>query len=272
MIPTLTLIGATRVMALLIGVHTVLKSAEQLATRGRFEPDGVLNWDVSRLFAESGPASKVVVPLITYPRFRWVLGCRLLAGAAVGVTAAFGMPSPLGLLVVLFTDVCIVFRCQGGLSGDFQMATIVTFGVLLVTLAPQGSVLSRAAMAFVAAQAVLSYAIAGLSKAMSDEWRDGTAVLGVFATNNWGNGRVFRFLDRYPRLTQVGSWGVIAFECAFPLVLLRPIELSVGLLSLGVLFHVFNAAFMGLNGFLLAFPATYPAVLYVHQWFGGLVP
>ena len=47
---------------------------------------------------------------------------------------------------------------------------------------------------------------------------------------------------------------------AFPLVLVAPKKVALGLLGTGVTFHVGNAVFMGLNRFMWAFSGTYPAV------------
>jgi hypothetical protein len=49
---------------------------------------------------------------------------------------------------------------------------------------------------------------------------------------------------------------VIAFECAFPLALIDARLLSL----LGIAFHVVNARVLGLNRFLWAWLAAYPAL------------
>ena len=55
---------------------------------------------------------------------------------------------------------------------------------------------------------------------------------------------------------------IILFEIAFPLVLILPWEGKLLLLSIGLLFHITNAVVLGLNRFIWAWSATYPALLY----------
>jgi len=58
------------------------------------------------------------------------------------------------------------------------------------------------------------------------------------------------------------SWAIIVFECSFFLVFFIDLKYVMILLAMGVLFHLTNAIVMGLNGFLFAFTAAYPAVFY----------
>ena len=63
-------------------------------------------------------------------------------------------------------------------------------------------------------------------------------------------------------LCAAAAWFVIAFEVTFPLALvLGPTGVAV-YAAVGALFHVSNAVLMGLNTFVWAFVATYPAVLF----------
>ena len=57
------------------------------------------------------------------------------------------------------------------------------------------------------------------------------------------------------------GWAVIVFEVSFPLVLLTPLSIAIGILAIGVMFHLGSAAVMGLNSFVWPFPATYACVL-----------
>jgi hypothetical protein len=58
------------------------------------------------------------------------------------------------------------------------------------------------------------------------------------------------------------AWSVIAFESLFPLAILAGPKGALVFLGIGVMFHLANAAVMGLNNFVWAFTATYPAVHY----------
>jgi hypothetical protein len=58
------------------------------------------------------------------------------------------------------------------------------------------------------------------------------------------------------------AWSVIAFESLFRLAILAGPKGALVFLGIGVVFHLANAAVMGLNNFVWAFTATYPAVHY----------
>ncbi len=62
-------------------------------------------------------------------------------------------------------------------------------------------------------------------------------------------------------LSSIGSWAILVFELAFPLAFASPIACTV-LLCMGAAFHVANAITFGLNRFLWAWIAAYPALLY----------
>jgi hypothetical protein len=78
----------------------------------------------------------------------------------------------------------------------------------------------------------------------------------------YGCAPVGRFLAARPRLCAVLARGAVAFECLFPLALVLPLPMRLGLLAAGLLFHLLNGLFMGLNTFFWSFTATYPAILY----------
>lgn len=64
-----------------------------------------------------------------------------------------------------------------------------------------------------------------------------------------------------PRLARFSSWGVLAFECSFPIALLD-IRAGIALLALASGFHLANALILGLNRFFWAWVSAFPALLY----------
>jgi hypothetical protein len=117
-------------------------------------------------------------------------------------------------------------------------------------------------LVFLAGQSCLSYFLAGVAKCLGHSWRDGTAVRDIFRTRSYGQSFLSRLLHRSPILAAGATWFALGFECSFPLVLVLPPPLSLIYLILGCLFHLVNAFAMGLNLFVWAYLATYPAVLY----------
>ncbi|SER72385.1 hypothetical protein [Natrinema salaciae] len=261
-----------RAITVLASGYVVLSSAEYLAARDRLQDDDILSWKVSKqrpVFSYPF-VSHVSDAIFPYPRFLGLLASRLLLGAFAGILALSGTQSPILLAGIVATTFAISFRHPYGLEGGFQMSFIVFSALFIASLFPEGSIERDLAILFIAAQAILSYLVAGVSKASSDIWRDGGALTGIFGTSIYGHQWVYERLQDYPQLGTVGCWATIAFECLFPSVLLAPSEYVFAFLLLGFSFHVGAAIFMGLNGFILPFVATYPAIIYANRFVGVL--
>lgn len=120
-------------------------------------------------------------------------------------------------------------------------------------------------IAFLGAQSILSYTVAGIAKLISPLWRDGSALTGILRTRTYGDRDLHRLLSRRPYLAKHTARTVSVLETAAPLLLVLPDRIRrVGIGLMGS-FHVVNARYMGLNRFLWAFVATYPAVDYLGQ-------
>jgi hypothetical protein len=109
---------------------------------------------------------------------------------------------------------------------------------------------ARVGLGYIAAQLVLSYFLAGLFKLRDPAWRNGTALAQLLSAPQYRSRPLALPFARWL------GYGVIAFECAFPLALIDARLLSL----LGIAFHVVNARVLGLNRFLWAWLAAYPAL------------
>jgi hypothetical protein len=145
------------------------------------------------------------------------------------------------------------------------MADIVLAGVAIGSAFPVSPGVQTAAIGFIAAQACLAYFIAGIAKVVSPAWRSGSAVAAIMESETWGRSAVGAWLGANPRSSRLMAWIVIAAECSFPVVFVSPPWLAAVILGWGLLFHLFCALTMGLNTFLWAFGATYPAIWYVRS-------
>lgn len=264
---TVDTVTVVRMIAAMTAVHATVTTMEHLLTLDRFESGEIFGWDVCRLFVSSGGSlSAVARPFLRPPRFRALLGLRLVTAIALLGLAITGRVHALVVAVLFLTNLAIGYRHPGGLSGTFQLQVVVTAGLLVATAAPVGSPLELLGILFIAAQSVLSYLVAGVSKLGSGQWRDGSALCGIFATKTWGSAWVYDLVTNHPRIRVTAAYGVILFECLFAAALFVDTTWALAIFGAGILFHAATAAFMGLNDFLLMFPATYPAVLYANQY------
>jgi hypothetical protein len=91
----------------------------------------------------------------------------------------------------------------------------------------------------------------------------GKAVFAIFNTRTYGYEPIARLLMHQPGLTKALTWGAVVMEATFPLALIAGYPGCLVFCRMGISFHLMmNAGVMGLNSFLGAFTATYPAVIY----------
>jgi hypothetical protein len=192
-----------------------------------------------------------------------VFGLRLvLCGALVFVEPV----SPAAMFVhgvLLATSMGLVARLRGPLCGGSDaMWFQVQVGLLLASLAGWHPALARVGLGWIAAQSVLSYWLAGVVKLRNARWRNGEALRELLASDGpyvvWAPARG---LAGRAGICCAMAWTVIVFELLFPLVLLMPMEARWVWLAVGLAFHVGNALVLGLNRFVWAWVATYPALV-----------
>lgn len=176
----------------------------------------------------------------------------LLCGLSPAVVALWG----LGLVQLA--------RFRGPYNGGSdKMVLLITTCVMAAHLFPT---MAEVALAYLAVQLVLSYAVSGWVKLRNTEWRDGTALAEVFAFSIYTNSEDLRALGQRPAMMRGASWGVIGFELAVPLALVSQITLCAAL-GVAALFHLTNALLFGLNRFVWAWIAAFPALI----WFQGQI-
>ena len=116
------------------------------------------------------------------------------------------------------------------------------------------------ALLFLAAQLCLSYAAAASPKLASTSWRGEDALSKILSTATYGSRLGLRgAATSFPTRNDDGHV-VIFMECTFPVVLVAPDIVAVIYIVWGISFHVIIAVTMGLNNFLWAFLAAYPAL------------
>ncbi len=242
----------------LLGFALLLQTLELLQLRRAFSDAGVFRWSI--LAAEHralpAPLRWMFAVLLPYRPFLLLLVLRLplIALLMLGVHVA--------ALPLLLSQLAIGARFRGTFNGGSDYMTVVLLlAVAVGSLRPQSATLLTACLAYVCVQLTFSYFIAGIVKLVKPEWRSGAALAGLLGSNRYGTPRWLARLAARPALARGGAWAVLGFECTFPFALLDA-RLAVGLLGLGALFHVGNVLAFGLNRFLFAWLAAYPALLY----------
>lgn len=254
------------IVVLLFACGLIVTTLEYLAISSEFGPTGIYAWRLHGLewsaAFRTGALGQLVARLYGQRGMALLLSLRLIGLAAAVIAPPGSLTFTVAMLGVVLTTLFVNIRHLYGGDGSDQMFTLLSI-TLLLCLTPWSSPFQlRAGLWFIAGQAVLSYCAAGIAKLVSAEWRSGEAVYRIFNTGSYGLPAVGRFLARRPAVQKFLSWNVIACEVFFPLCLFGPPEVTWFFLGWGTLFHLLNAQIMGLNTFLWAFLATYPAILF----------
>lgn len=253
-------------MQRITAIGAALDGLEQLATARSVRNEGPFSWELHRERANRllGPTTvKLLDPAFRYPQWLVVPGIRVLAAAGLLVGRPNARARAAMSATLCATAVAKTVRNRFGGDGSDHMSFITLTASALADIFPNDPWIRNQCIRFVAMQSLLSYATSGAVKVVSPVWRSGDAVTGVFRTNSFGDEGMYRLVTRYPRLGLAMSWTVVLGELCFPLIILTPPAITRLLLAAGVVFHLANGRFMGLNRFLWAFVGTYPGVAHI---------
>jgi hypothetical protein len=191
---------------------------------------------------------------------RRAFGGMLIADAVAAAALLVWPASPLLIALAVALQVAVLKRHHLTIDGSDQMMLVVLVACLLGRVG--GDVVSaRAAVSFLAAELALAYAAAGFAKATSSQWRSGVAFSIIAQTRMYGQPLVARVVREHPLTGRAAAWTVVAWESLCFVTLAAPRPVVIAMLALGVGFHVGCAVVMGLNRFVWAFVAGYPALL-----------
>ena len=239
--------------------------SQTLANRRLFERGGILDWQIIRRFYGTSRIASKITSAVPFDAAvvvgLAVLKCASAVGAVIMVLGGASPMVPLTGLVV--SNAGLAIRAPIGGTGSVDMGNVVCLAALFAALVRSPGA-TTACLVFIALQASLAYAAAGLGKIPHLSWRDGSALRDLSATDCWGHARAAAWMRRAEWFPKATGRLIMTLEVCFPLLLLVPSELAaIGLLS-GVVFHVLIATLMGLNTFAWMFPATYPAIMFTN--------
>ena len=229
-------------MSRLAAVAVVVGALELLVVRRTFAT--VYRWDILRRELPPGAGILFAHPLV-------LVAVQLAAGLALPWSSCAVIP-----WVAFASTLAIAVRFRGSYNGGSDSMLLVV--LLALALARTDVRLVPVALGYAAAQLVLSYAISGWSKLRDPMWRDGSALAVLVRLPQYA---VPGSLARVLASMKLASFAMLAFECAFPIALVDR-RVCIAMLCIAGAFHVANAVVFGLNRFLWAWLAAFPALLY----------
>jgi hypothetical protein len=250
---------ALRWVEILLSFSTLVQSLEWIHLRKVMTPQGVWHWESLKPDLQSFP--RILMPfferIFPYPNFIGVLLLRVLAALVLLFHS-----HPTLVLILLFTTILGNLRWRGTFNGGSDFMTLsVLLPVSIASLAGNSTPLQTGCLWYVSIQACTSYLIAGWIKIKKKNWRTGAALTGFVKSAIYSPRSGLTELITIPAIALLTSWAVMIFELTFPLALLNPSG-CLAFLTFGLVFHLGNAYFFGLNRFLLAWAAAYPALYF----------
>ena len=269
----MTLEFALKATLALAGISNFVQAAELLSIRKDWsDQKGIWRWrDLRQEYRSLSPAIYGLFSLILSEKgFLIAQAFRIVSSILLITCLWLPIAQPILTLACWITLAGALFsaiRWRGAFNGGSDAMNLVVLIPLSVAqlFGPDSEMAVRVALGYIALQSVLSYWVAGFVKIREAEWRQGKALPLFLATPQYAvPTEVVRLIQTSPYGAWVASWGVMLFELTFPVVLFTP-KWAPFLLGVGFVFHFANAALLGLNRFVFAWAATYPALLVMGQ-------
>ncbi len=250
---------ALRGVELLAAFSLLTQSLELWLLRRTVADTGV--WRLALLRADFAPFPRplraLLDGLLGYRGFRVLLLMRGLGAVALIVHPHWLVPA-----LLLASSVLIAMRWRGSFNGGSDFMTLVVLTALSLAAGFESRpIVALGCLWYIVIQTCNSYFLAGVVKLRTASWRSGEALPDFLTHAIYENGRVMRWLPRRALHTRLASWAVIGLECTFPLALIDR-RLCLGYIAMALTFHIINVYVFGLNRFVWAWAATYPALWY----------
>jgi hypothetical protein len=252
----------------IVCIGRLMSSVEHLLSRREFGRGGLLNYEPLRKlrYKARTSAGRGAESLVDEALLRQV-------GPLSGLDAALSIVLEVrpslwpAALVAAVTQYLIMRRDMFSIEGADQMTLIVLLACGLGELSAGAGAL--AAVSFLVATTALAYFVAAIYKAAARPWVSGEALVTIVTTTAYGHPVLRGPALRHRRLVTAASLAVLLWESAFAVSVVAPQVVMLAVLAIGVSFHLACGLVMGLNRFLWAFTATYPAVIYLHGQVAG---
>lgn len=257
----------------ILSISLFIAALEDLKSWSIFKPEGLLSWKVSKLsfkWPEKDLRQKIFNLLLQDSAFKCSIYLRAFSCSLLFIFSLLNIISPTLICSVFFLNLLMNFRSPYGLDGSYQMTLVILFALSIGSLFGINSPISTICLLFIAGELLASYFIAGFHKLTSPMWRKSSALHGIFSTRSYGHSFFFQLINRIQLLATFLSWFVFLFEILFFTALFFHPMYTILFCTIGFLFHVFNAIFMGLNNFLFSFSAAYPALFYCVNYIHGI--
>src|SRR5579862_4551116 len=177
-------------------IGVLISTFEYIYVRREFLGDGIFSWHVLQTrYSRGSPLLASALDTCCSPKGTLaIIGMRGLCAALVVLHVA-RIPYLTVIVLLLISTLFINYRLGAGSDGSDQMLIVILSGLTVSNLFPSGSRYQIIGIGFIAAQALLSYLVAGVAKVSSSVWRNGSAIHLISNHVTYGS----RWLERWLR-------------------------------------------------------------------------
>lgn len=256
----MTMSLSLKLIQIIISVAVLIQTIEYISLKNSFSINGVWRWN--EIKTEFAFLPKKIQFFFNYflqdKHFIILLWVRLSSSLLF-----LFYPSFIWILILLITTLFIAQRFRGSFNGGSDYMTLIILSALLVQSFSTQPIITKGVLWYIAIQSSTSYFIAGIVKIKQSAWRRGTGLREFIQSPNYNPPPLIKSIFSQRIMAFIISWGVMLFELSFPLVLIQNTPtVTISLLLIAFTFHLINVFIFGLNRFLIAWLATYPAIYF----------
>ncbi|MEI6572999.1 MAG: hypothetical protein WCO61_05575 [Alphaproteobacteria bacterium] len=252
---------ASRLFCSFLSLSLIIQTIEFLTLSSSADVRTNWAWSVQR--GDLSHASKFIRGFFDFIFRDSVHSTHLVLRLLFAMSLVWGVTLFSGIFLFLSTIILLI-RWRGAFNGGSDFMTVCTVtGLLIVVTASQFVDEAKAwtaALWYVTIHSITSYFMSGAVKLLNGHWRKGVA-LTYFLDGGLYGPLSENSLFRKPLIAILASWSFILWEMSFPLVLIDQ-QLAVGFCVIAFVFHLLVFRFFGLNRFVWAWTATFPAIIY----------
>lgn len=238
-------------IARLTGVLAIIQGIEFI----RMKPKVLSVWKWRDLQSDLGFIWKPILRDESFVAFNIL---RSLIGVAI-----IAFPCAILVWLLFAFHIATLLRWLGTFNGGSDYMSLLVLWTCALGLS-QTTELGDVCLYYLTFQLCFSYFRAGWIKLKNPRWRNGTALPSFLGSPIYARSRLTDFVIEVPTAAKFLSWIVIVFEVSFPVALLHH-NIALGFMCAAAVFHLCNAYIFGLNRFVFAWIAAYPALFYVSQ-------
>ena len=165
-------------------------------------------------------------------------------------------------VLVLFNLILGAYLFDGTFNGGSDYMNFLIIAALTCYAFSANEMLQKICIFYIGVQAALSYAVAGVSKILKPDWRNGKNLYKIINKSHYLIPETIRKkpIRKFNFYTLL-SWLVMLTEIGLVLGFFN-LKIGVILIVCFLIFHLINVLTLGLNRFFFAWLASYPSLLF----------